>query len=137
MGGWRVDFSATRNAYLQDLETHDPSGTINLSYSLGMRLTGEGLIEDLFLDTPADAAGLTPGMQLRAVNRRRWSASRLREAIAAAQDSAVGDLALLVEYGDRFDTVDLRYSGGLREPHLERLPSGPDRLGASIAPRTR
>jgi predicted metalloprotease with PDZ domain len=137
LGGWRVNFSATRNAYLQDLETHDPSGTIDLAYSLGMRLTGKGLIEDLFLDAPADAAGLAPGMLLHAVNGRRWSESRLREAIAAAQNNASGGLALLVENGDRFDTVDLRYAGGLREPRLERLPSGPDRLGASIAPRTR
>ncbi|TFG85775.1 MAG: hypothetical protein E4H19_07825 [Chromatiales bacterium] len=78
-----------------------------------------------------------PGMQLRAVNGRHWSASRLRDAIAAAQDDADGGLALLVEYGDRFETLDLRYAGGLRKPHLERLPSGPDRLGASIALRTR
>jgi len=137
LGGWRLDFSATRNAYLQDLETHDPSGPIDLAYSLGMRMTGEGLIEDLFLDAPADAAGLAPGMQLRAVNGRRWSASRLREAIAAGQEINNGGLTLLVEYGDRFETVDLRYAGGLREPHLERLSSGPDLLGASIAPRSR
>ncbi|MDP1633636.1 MAG: peptidase M61, partial [Gallionellaceae bacterium] len=137
LGGWRVDFSATRNPFLLDIETHDPSGTIDLAYSLGMRLTRDGQIDDLFPGSPADAVGLAPGMQLRAVNGRRWSASRLREALAAAQNSATGDLALLVENGDRFETVDLRYAGGLREPRLERLPSGPDRLGASIAPRTR
>ena len=45
--------------------------------------------------------------------------------------------ALLVENGDRFESLNLRYAGGLREPRLERLPTGPDRLGASIAPRAR
>ncbi|MBL8199919.1 MAG: M61 family metallopeptidase [Chromatiales bacterium] len=136
-GGWRLAFGPERNAFLQDIETWDPSATMDLAYSLGMRLNTAGLVDDIFPDTPADAAGLAPGMQVRAVNGRRWSASRLREAIAAAQSASDGALALLVENGDRFETLDLRYAGGLREPRLEQLPSGPDRLGASIAPRAR
>jgi predicted metalloprotease with PDZ domain len=136
-GGWSLTFRPTRNPFLQDIESYDPSRLIDLGYSLGLRLTGDGLIDDLFLDSPASEAGLAPGMQLRAVNGRRWTASRLRDAIAAAQNDGSGRLKLLVENGDRFDTVELRYSEGLREPRLERLPSTPDRLGASIAPRTR
>lgn len=140
-GGWRLAYGPERNAFLQDLETWDPSAGMELGYSLGLRLNTAGLIDDILLGTPAAAAGLAPGMQVRAVNGRRWSASRLREAIAAAQASGEasggGAIALLVENGDRFETVNLRYAGGLREPRLERLPSGPDRLGASIAPRTR
>ena len=140
-GGWRLKFGAERNGFLQDIETLDPSGMVELAYSLGIRLNGVGLVDDLILGTPADAAGIAPGMFVRAVNGRRWSVSRLREAIAAAQEDAGGNgkdspISLLLENGDRFATVDLRYAGGLREPQLERLPSGPDRLGASIAPRT-
>ena len=141
-GGWRLKFGAERNGFLQDIETLDPSGTVELAYSLGMRLNGAGLVDDLMLGTPADAAGIAPGMFVRAVNGRRWSVSRLREAIAAAQEGAGssgrgGPISLLMENGDRFATVDLRYADGLREPQLERLASGPDHLGASIAPRTR
>ncbi|MEQ1801302.1 MAG: M61 family peptidase [Gammaproteobacteria bacterium] len=143
-GGWRLALGPARNAFLQDIETWDPSAMVDLAYSLGMRLNTDGLIDDLFLGTPADAAGLAPGMQVRAVDGRRWSASRLREAIAAAQapsqgigGATAGSIALLVENGDRFETVNLRYSGGLREPRLERLSTGSDRLGASIAPRAR
>ncbi len=140
-GGWRLAYGPERNAFLQDIESWDPSATMELAYSLGMRLNTAGLIDDIVLGTPADAAGLAPGMQVRAVNGRRWSASRLREAIAAAQVAGDagdgGSVALLVENGDRFETVNVRYAGGLREPRLERLPSGPDRLGASIAPRAR
>jgi predicted metalloprotease with PDZ domain len=139
-GGWRLAFGPERNAFLQDIETLDPSGTVDLAYSLGMRLNGEGLVDDLFLGSAADAAGLAPGMQVRAVDGRRWSASRLREAIAAAGPAgatAGGSIALLVENGDRFETLNLRYADGLREPRLERLPTGADRLGASIAPRAR
>ena len=36
-----------------------------------------------------------------------------------------------------FETLNLRYAGGLREPRLERLQAAPDTLGASIAPRAR
>lgn len=136
-GGWRLAFGPGRNGFLQDIETWDPSGTLELAYSLGLRLNTEGLVDDLIPGTPADTAGLAPGMQVRAVNGRRWSASRLREAIAAAQAPGDGAIALLVENGDRFETLNVRYAGGLREPRLERLPNGPDRLGASMAPRAR
>jgi predicted metalloprotease with PDZ domain len=141
-GGWRLRFGAERNGFLQDIETLDPSGMVELAYSLGIRVNGAGLVDDLILGTPADAAGIAPGMFVRAVNGRRWSVSRLREAIAAGQEDAGSKgkgspISLLVENGDRFTTVDLRYADGLREPQLERLPSGPDRLGASIAPRAR
>jgi predicted metalloprotease with PDZ domain len=140
-GGWRLAYGPERNGFLQDIETWDTSATMEMAYSLGMRLNTAGLIDDVFPGTPADAAGLAPGMQVRAVNGRRWSASRLREGITEAQGTGEagggGSIALLVENGDRFETVDLRYAGGLREPRLERLPSGPDRLGASIAPRVR
>ncbi|MEO7385543.1 MAG: M61 family peptidase [Gammaproteobacteria bacterium] len=135
-GGWRLAYSPLRNGYLQDIETSDSSTMMEMAYSLGLRLNTEGRIDDLLLGTPADAAGLAPGMLVRAVNGRRWSASRLREAIADAQ-AGDGQLALLIENGDRFDTVNLRYPDGLREPRLERVPAIPDRLGASIAPRDR
>jgi len=136
-GGWRLAFGPERNGFLQDIETWDPSGMVDLAYSLGMRVNTGGLVDDLFPGTPADAAGLAPGMQVRAVNGRRWSTSRLREAMAAAEAATDGSIALLVENGDRFETVNLRYAGGLREPRLERLQATPDRLGASIAPRAR
>jgi len=137
-GGWRLAFGPGRNALLEDIENLDPSGTVDLAYSLGMRLNTAGLVDDLFQGSPADAAGLAPGMQVRAVNGRRWNARRLREAIAAAAtQGSSGAIDLLVENGDRFTTLNVRYAGGLREPRLERLPSGPDRLGASIAPRAR
>lgn len=141
LGGWRVGFAPARNAFLQDIESYDSSGLVELSYSLGLRLNGDGAIDDIFLGSPADVAGLTPGMQLRAVNGRRFTASRLREAIEAAAEPAgratnAAPLSLLVEYGDRFVTYNVGYAGGLKEPRLERLPSVPDRLGASIRPRS-
>jgi predicted metalloprotease with PDZ domain len=92
-------------------------------------------VDDLFPGSAADAAGLAPGMLIRAVNGRRWSVARLRDAIAAAAVGPDGSIALLVENGDRFATLDVRYTGGLREPRLERLPGTPDHLGASITPR--
>ena len=140
-GGWRLKLGTERNGFLQDIETLDPTGRVELAYSLGFRVNGAGLVDDLILGTPADAAGIAPGMFVRAVNGRRWSVSRLREAIDAAHEEAGsngpgGPISLLMENGDRFTTVDLRYADGQREPRLERLPSGPDHLGASIAPRS-
>jgi predicted metalloprotease with PDZ domain len=138
--GWGLVYGPARNAVLQDVEAADPSGTIDLAWSIGVRLNPEGRVDDLVLGTPADAAGLAPGMLVRAVNGRRWSAARLRDAIAAAagpDGSPAGPIDLLVENGDRFATFNLRYAGGLKEPRLERLPGAPDRLGAVLAPRAR
>jgi hypothetical protein len=36
---------------------------------------------------------------------------------------------LLVNDGDHLNTVTLNYTGGLKYPHLERIPGTPDRLG--------
>lgn len=135
LGGWRLVFGPERNPYLADIENVDSAAAVELAYSLGIRMNTEGRIDDLLPGSPADAAGLAPGMQVRAVAGRRWSAARLRDAIAAASGSAGAGIPLLVEYGDRFDTRTVQWTGGLREPRLERLPAGRDRLGDSIAPR--
>jgi hypothetical protein len=61
-----------------------------------------------------------------AVNGRRWSAERLRQAVAATRRGE--PLRLLLENGDFFQTMNLNYAGGERYPHLERESSKPDLL---------
>jgi hypothetical protein len=82
----------------------------------------------------ADRAGLGPHMKVVAVNGRRLSAGRLREAVAATRDGK-SSLRLLVENGEFFRTLTLDYAGGESYPHLVREPNRPDLLGAIFQPR--
>jgi hypothetical protein len=40
-----------------------------------------------------------------------------------------------VKAGDRYRTVSIAYTGGLRYPRLERIPGAADRLSAILAAR--
>ena len=42
---------------------------------------------------------------------------------------------LLVNSFDHIQTIRLDYHGGLRYPHLERIPGTPDRLSQIHAPK--
>jgi hypothetical protein len=61
-------------------------------------------------------AGITPDMQLEAVNDQKSTAAILREAILSAEKSKE-PIKLLLKRGDEFVTVNLDYHGGMRYPH--------------------
>ena len=88
---------------------------------------------NVWWDSPAFKAGITPDMQLQAVNDQKLTIDGLREAIRAAEKSK-DPIKLLLKRDDEFLTVNLDYHNGLRYPHLERVDSVPDRLDAILAP---
>jgi predicted metalloprotease with PDZ domain len=92
-----------------------------------------GGLESVWWDSPAFKAGVTPDMQLQAVNDQRYMPAVLREAIVAAEKSKE-PIKLLFKRGDDFLTISMDYHGGLRYPHLERVEGTPDRLDAILAP---
>jgi predicted metalloprotease with PDZ domain len=92
-----------------------------------------GGLDSVAWDGLAFKAGVTPDMQLQAVNDQKYTAARLREAILAAEKTKE-PIKLLLKRGDEFLTVSLDYHGGLRYPHLERVETTPDRLDAILAP---
>lgn len=105
-------------------------------YSIGLQTNGENGISAVQWDGPAFKAGLAIGMSIVAVNGEAASASNLTEAIKAAKDTTT-PIELIVKDGDHYRTVSLDYHGGLRYPHLERIPGTPDRLSELYAARTR
>ncbi len=134
-GGWRLVYTETRNDSLQGAEAD--ARVMDTSYSIGLRVkTNDGVLADVFVDSPAGKAGLGPGMQILAVNGVRFSADVLRNAIKASKGVS-GPLMLEVQNDDVVKTVGLDYHGGTREPHLERDMSKPDLLGQILAPRAR
>src|SRR5262249_48814547 len=123
--GWKLAYRDQASALLRARETGDK--VIDLTTSIGFLLKDDGTVTDVVPGKAADKAGVGPGMKLLAVNRRRWSAERLREAVAATKGGGE-KLRLLLENGDYFETVTLDYQGGEKYPHLERDGDGPDLL---------
>jgi predicted metalloprotease with PDZ domain len=101
-------------------------GTLGLSVA-GDRGSGENP------ERPADRAGVAVGMRLLAVNGRRFTPDRLRDALA--DRVARRAVEFLVEDGDGVRTVRVPYADGLRFLGLVRDEARPDVLGAILGPR--
>lgn len=129
-GGWKLVYKEEPNAAAA---AYARGGT-DLSYSLGMSLGKDNKIGDVLWNGVAFKAGLAPGMLLVAVNGEAATPDLLTEAVTAAKG---GDkpIVLLVNSFDRISEVLIRYHGGLRHPHLERIPGVPDRLSQIHAAR--
>ena len=72
-------------------------------------------------------------MKLVAVGDRAYSNDALREAITAAKGDAA-PIRLTVENQGHVCTVEVNYHGGLRYPHLARIPGTPDYLDQVLSP---
>lgn len=129
--GWSLGYAD------KPTDTHKAGESISkgmdLTASLGVKLTADGVVGDVVPDSPAAKARLAPGAKVVAVNQRKFTPELLKSAVAATR--AGGKLELLVENGDWFSSVALDYRGGLRYPKLERTQAEPDRMGAILAPR--
>jgi predicted metalloprotease with PDZ domain len=130
--GWRLVYSRTPNEYIAAGEASDHS--VDLWYSIGLRIKAEGVIEDVRKGSPAWSAGLAPGGKITAVNGLQYDADVLDSAISDAQHDG-GPIGLLVNDGGRYATHAVRYQGGLRYPHLVRISRTPDVLSKIVAPR--
>ena len=104
------------NEYGHALETRDKG--VNAWYSLGF-VTGEELIKDVLIGSPAYQAGLGPGMKLVAVNGRKASEELLHAAIRDAKTSKE-PIELIVENAGYFKVVKIDYHDGEKYPHLVR-----------------
>jgi predicted metalloprotease with PDZ domain len=129
-GGWRLVYQDKPNA----VAAARKGGGFDFSYSLGMSVGKDNRIGDVLWNGPAFKAGLAPGMLLVAVNGDAASGDLLTEAVTAAK-SAKAPIELLVNSFDHILSVRLDYHGGLRHPHLERIPNTPDRLSQIHAAR--
>lgn len=129
--GYRLVYGEEQSGYLSDLER--TSKTIDLSYSIGLSVKG-GEIAQVIWDGPAFDAGLAVGSKIVAVNGRAYSDSGLKDAIRAAKGSKT-PIRLIVQAGDYFRDVDIRWDGGLRYPKLERT-GGKATLDLLLAPRS-
>ncbi len=131
-GGYRLVYNDNLPDWMKRVD--GPRST-SFATSVGFSVKADGKIEGVWWDSPAFKSGITPDMQLEAVNDQKFSIEGLREAILAAAGSKKSyPIKLLLKREDQFVTVSLDYHGGPRYPHLERVEGTPDRLGAILAP---
>ena len=128
-GGWKLVYNDQKNSTMNAREKTGES--LDLSFSLGIIVTKDGVITDAIPGMPAYTAGIGPGMTLIAVNGRKYSKDVIRAALKSAMNSQQ-PIALLVENAEFYDTYQVDYHGGDRNPHLVRDDGKPDMLGEMI-----
>src|SRR5579862_2163674 len=133
-GGYRLVYTDKPSDFAKSNE-HTRKVT-DLLYSLGVIVDDRehGQIADVLWDGPAFKAGLVVGSQIVAVNSMAYDPDDLKDAITGAKEMGT-PIQLLIRRGDRYSTVSLNYRGGLRYPHLERIPGTPALLDDILNPR--
>jgi predicted metalloprotease with PDZ domain len=129
-GGYRLVYNDNEPDWLKKA---DSSRGVSFATSLGFSVESNGSLDSVWWDSLVFKAGVTPDMQLQAVNDQTYTAAGLRETILAAEKSKE-PIKLLLKRGDEFVAVSLDYHGGMRYAHLERVETTPDRLDAILAP---
>ena len=135
-GGYRLVYNDEQPGWMKKEESvRGATFATSLGFSVRSEMGGMpgGGLEGVVWDGLAFKAGITPDMQLQAVNDQKYTPAALREAILAAEKSK-DPIKLLLKRGDEFVTVSLHYHGGMRYPHLERVESTPNGLDAILAP---
>jgi predicted metalloprotease with PDZ domain len=107
--------------------------SLNVWYSLGLRVTSDGTISDVRWNGPADKAKLSPGQKIFAVDGVVFSASSLKEAIRKAK-GASEPIHLILQTNQFVSLADIDYHDGERYPALVRTNGTPDYLDEITKP---
>jgi predicted metalloprotease with PDZ domain len=103
------------------------SGGVDVWYSVGLRVDGEGNIGDVRRGGAADKSRLAPGEKIISVNGQVFSGPLLRAAIKEAKGKS-DPIHLIIQSQDVISTADIDYHDGERYPALERIPGTTDLL---------
>ncbi|HEY6764435.1 MAG TPA: M61 family peptidase, partial [Candidatus Sulfotelmatobacter sp.] len=100
--------------------------------SIGINLQKDGKIWDVLPGSPAYDSGLGPNMTIVAVDGNTFSPDLLDASIAHPRS---GKISLVVRNFATVETHEIQYPGGVRYPHLERIPGTHDYLTEILTPR--
>jgi predicted metalloprotease with PDZ domain len=136
--GWNLVYSDQASRYQNALENIGEGELerkgINAMFSVGLFLDREGKVEDALWNGPAFNAGLAPGMKLIAIDGHPYSTAVLRSEIVLAQKIRK-PLQITAESDGVTEVYMLNYDGGLKDPHLVRVPDTTDYLQQILAPK--
>ena len=134
-GGYKVVFTDQPNPSAR-MFSHGEGrryGGVDCWYSLGLRLTRDGLIADVLWNGPADKAGLAPGQKIIAINGQVFSPEVLKQAIHNSKTST-DPIHLILQSDTYVSNADIDYHGGERYPSLQRVEGTPDLLDDITTP---
>jgi len=132
--GWKLVYDGVRSEFWKAVE--DSHKLADLSYSMGLKVKDDGMIDDIVFDGAAKKAGIAPATKIIAVNNRQFTETVLREAVEkAAKDTK--PIELLIKTGEYYETHRIDYHGGERYPHLVRDAAAPDVLSQIIAAKAK
>jgi predicted metalloprotease with PDZ domain len=97
-------------------------------------VSGDGMVTDAIVGSPAFEAGISSQMKIIGVNGRVYTPELLSDAVKSAKDASE-PITLLVVVDDYFRTCTITYHGGPRYPHLVRDDARPDYLDELIKPQ--
>ena len=109
------------------------SGGASLRFSVGVDLNKDGEVTSVAWGGAAWRAGLVVGAKILSVDGQPYQASVIKSAISAPR--ADRPIELRVARGQTEHSLSLTWEGGLRYPHLERVPGTPDLLDDILQPR--
>ncbi|MEO5587091.1 MAG: peptidase M61 [Novosphingobium sp.] len=135
-GGYRLAWRDEPNPF--DKARMAEGKFLSLYNSLGLVIDKDAKVTAARWDSAALNAGVVPGAKVVAVNGSAYDQDGLKAAITAAKTgpNAGRPLELLIQRGDKFQTLSIPYRDGLRWPWLERAPGkSPAGLDALLAPR--
>ncbi|MGD0909764.1 MAG: M61 family peptidase [Candidatus Acidiferrales bacterium] len=124
-GGWNLGYAETPTEQMA-VAAHD-TGSLNAMYSIGLELSGNGMITDVGWGSAADAAGLAPGMRVLDAGGKAFTVDAMRQAMKTAQATHT-DLLLTVSNTGYKHAVHIPCPQGEQYPHLTRKEDVPDLL---------
>jgi predicted metalloprotease with PDZ domain len=131
--GWKLVYNDHPNEMQDNRDAVRRS--VDLSLSMGLRLTDDGTIGDVIYDSPSYKAGLGPGMKITGVSGKQFSVEAIKDAVQEAKTTAA-PIELIVSNGPAAQTFSVDYQGGLRYPHLVRDQGHPDYLSEILHSQT-
>ncbi len=132
-GGWKLVYGDDANEFLAAGDA--VSGGGDYTSSIGLKVKGDGTVVDSTPGMPAFESGVSPYLRIIAVNGRAFSVDELNRAIANSRSSA-GAIVITATNTGAIETHEIRYQGGNRYPHLERVDGTADYLDDILKPLT-
>lgn len=145
-GGYKLAYNDKMPAWLTRTESAAGAAadfSTSLGFSVGGGARGEpapgaptNALGNVWWNSPAFKAGITPDMQIVSVSGKAYTAQVLRDAIIEAERTKQ-PIELQFRRGDQYKSFSIPYLGGLRIPTLERVEGTPNRLDEILAPSKR
>jgi predicted metalloprotease with PDZ domain len=128
--GWKLAYTSAPNEFIATSDALRKS--VDAWYSIGLRLSEKGKVQDVRPESAAWKAGLAPGMTVTAIDGQAFDKEVVPYAIQVAQHSSE-PIVFLAENNGWFSNYDIVYHDGPKFPHLVRVPGTPNLFGDIMA----